>query len=480
MNIRADVVVAGGGISGLAAAYRAQTSGASVVVVEATGRVGGVMQTANVDGFLVEAGPTSMSATASALSLLGDLGLTNDVIDPPKSASRRYVVRNGRMHALPGSPGSLLSSELLSMRGKLRLLAEPFVSQSKRNERDESVADIVRRRFGQEVLDYVVDPFISGVCAGDPERLSSQHVLRIIADLEREYGSVLKGAIKRARVSKGKRDGHIVSFRRGMQQLPEALHGALERSCLYHARLMSVRVGHDHVELVCDVSGTTQTIVADTFVCALPAYAVGDVQWSDALRAKVEQLSAVKYAPVATVALGVNRDDVQHALDGFGMLIPSAEKRRILGALFNSSMFEGRAPAERVLMTAFVGGARMFTDSVGKSIRPGFTGEFCTRAAIEELTSLVGLNGSPIMTSTSVWQRGIPQLEVGHQQVLAAASAIENQVSRAFFTGSYLSGAAIPDCLAHGLSAGERAATRALHYKRQDPDILARAQGALL
>lgn len=477
MSLRANVVIAGGGISGLAAAHSAQAAGASVLVLEAAGQSGGVMQTEHNGGFLVEHGPTSMAATADALKLLRELGIADDIVEPPKTAARRYVVRNGAMHALPSSPPSLIKSELLTASGKFRLLGEFLVPAAASDAPEESLADIVRRRFGSEVLDYVVDPFVSGVCAGDPEKLSSRHVLRVIAELERESGSVLKGAIKRARASKGKREGHIVSFKRGMSQLSTALAQSVQGSYLSNAKLVSVRDVATHVELLCEINGTRETVYADAFVCALPSHVLATINWPAQWRAEMQRMELVPYAPIATVAFGFKREDVAHALDGFGVLIPSSEHRQILGALFNSSMFAGRAPDGHVLITAFVGGSRFFARN-GQSVASDFSPEACTRLAIAELTLLLGLRGQPVLTSVASWRHGIPQLEVGHHQVLTAASAIENQASRAFFTGSYLSGAAIGDCLAHGSSVGQRAAAHRVRQVPPERNILARTSSA--
>ncbi|MEO7996149.1 MAG: protoporphyrinogen oxidase [Gemmatimonadaceae bacterium] len=474
MNARADVVVVGGGISGLAAAYSARRAGACVLLLEAQSNAGGVMQTDDTDGFVVERGPTSMAATAQSMRLLHELGLMGDVVSPPKSAARRYVVRNGKMHALPSSPTSLFSTDLLTSLGKLRLLAEPFVQRLANTDYEETLAELVRRRFGQEVLDYVVDPFVSGVCAGDATRLSSRHVLRIAGELEREFGSVLLGAVKRARQRKDQREGHIVSLRHGMNQLPQAFHRALDGVCAFDTRLVGVSQMGEQISLSCEIQGIRTTIVADAMICALPSHRLPSIDWPDEWRDNITQLSTVPYAPICTVALGFRRADVSHPLDGFGVLFPSAEKRGILGALFNSSMFDGRAPSGHVLITAFVGGAKFGGAGAGLSEQQ------CIRAALDELTPLLGLSGEPTLTKVARWEQGIPQLEVGHHHILGAATAIENGASRVFFTGSYLGGPAVGDCLTHGMQTGARAAAFSMNEPLPVEYILARPTAAFL
>ena len=463
-----DVVVIGGGIAGLAAANRAVNAGASVLVIEASDKIGGVMKTEMVNGFLVEHGPTSMGGSPATVKLLGELGLVSQMVTPAADAKRRYVVRNDAMHALPSSPPAMLRSGLLSASAKARLLAEPFVPRGSA-QAAESLAALVERRFGKEVLDYVVDPFVSGVCGGDATRLSKRFTLRTLDELEQQYGSVLLGAIKRARSGSAAGSPHIVSFRDGMQQLPEALCRTIESAhhgtVRTNARVTRVSRTDMSWEIRYEANRQVCAVEAGAVVCALPAHALNQVLWPEGWAASLRQVSAVRYAPIATVALGFRRSQVSHALDGFGVLIPSVEKRRILGALFNSSMFANRAPADHCLVTAFVGGSRMrAVPSESEAID----------AAVSELTILLGIRGAPVMTSVERWDAGIPQLELGHEIVQMAASNIAIQSTNAFFTGSYLSGVAIGDCLAHGSETGDRAAVAALRSRKESCNILAR------
>lgn len=451
---RTDVVVLGGGIAGLAAAYRAQADGASVMVLEAGDEVGGVMRSESTRGFLIEHGPTSMAGSALSLQLLHELGLSTDIVLPPAAAKRRYIVRRGKMHALPSSPGSLLRTPLLSTFGKLRLLAEPLVARRASSD-EESLGSLVRRRLGPEALNFFVDPFVSGVCAGDAERLSSRYTLRVLGDLEQTHGSILRGGIKRARTT-GPGASPIQSLRHGMAQLPAALRRMLERQARpgpnestalrLNTRVTRVSRVDDGWEVSCEGGASVR---ARAIVCALPAHALPMIVWPDTWRPHIERLSAVVYAPIATVALAFRRDQVTHPLDGFGVLFPSVEKHAILGTLFNSTMFEGRAPVGHVLMTAFVGGSRAAN---APSIHSA------TQAALAELTPLLQISGNPVFSSVATWIQGIPQLEIGHHTILSAAEALEKIGSNVFFTGSYLSGVAIGDCLAHGCATGSRAA----------------------
>ena len=197
-----------------------------------------------------------------------------------------------------------------------------------------------------------------------------------------------------------------------------------------------------------------------------PSYALKSISWPGEWSAALEQISSVRYAPITTVALGFRQSQIAHALDGFGVLFPSIGKHRILGTLFNSSMFAGRAPDGSCLLTTFVGGVR-----ANQAPSPADA----TTLALAELGPLLGLQGAPVMTSVSSWDAGIPQFEIGHEKVLAAAASIEASSTQGFFTGSHLSGVAIGDCLSHGLDVGARAAATGLRSRSESRNILAQA-----
>jgi oxygen-dependent protoporphyrinogen oxidase len=453
LNERVDVAVIGAGVSGLAAALGAQQAGASVAVFEAESCAGGVIRTARTDGFVIEQGPNSFAASDATHSLLREIGLDRDIVAPLPTARRRYIVRDGKLHALPQSPATLLSSRLLSWPGKLRALAEPLVPRS-RSEAEESLASIVRRRFGTEVLDYIVDPFVSGVYAGDPENLSSKHAMRILGELEQRHGSVLIGAMRAARVRRAQqqpaKQTRILSFRDGLAQLPLAMTRALHAPPMLGTRVVRMLQQEGGWSITAKTAEALRTVRARSLVVSLPAYALESIEWPQSVRAELQSLLRVRYAPVATIALGFPRDCIAHPLDGFGVLVPHREKRGVLGVLFNSSTFVNRAPAGQVLLTAFVGGARNAQLPLN---------DVLLRAVLIELQSLLGISGEPTLTCVTRWERGIPQFNVGHDAALSAAAKIEQSNTGLILTGSYLGGVSLGDCLANGLAAGRRAAT---------------------
>jgi len=399
-----DILIIGAGISGLATAWFLRERGHHVRVLEAASEPGGCLRTLSREGFLIEAGPNSTLSKGGAFDeLVRGVGLAGEQIEGNPLAKRRFIVKKGVPLALPGSPIAFLRTPLFSARGKLRLLAEPFIGRA---QTEETVAQFVRRRLGQEFLDWAIDPFVSGVYAGDPEKLSARAATAKVYALEAEHGSLIRGAL--ARAMRGKASGpqpvgKLVSFRGGMQALPRAIAAALGDA---------VKLGVGAERLTRAASGRWQAhaanaqFEADHVVLAVAAAPAADLLAS--LDASIEaELRAIHYPPVMSVALGFARRQVRHPLDGFGMLVPRREQRRILGTLFSSTLFPGRAPGGMVLLTAFIGGAR--NESVAR-----WDDDAVLAAAIADLRELLGIEGEPALALVNRWPRAIPQYELGH------------------------------------------------------------------
>ena len=442
-----DVLVVGAGITGLAAAWAASRAGASVEVLEGGPQVGGMISSERTSGFLVERGPTSMLSSPSLDELIDGVGLTGDVMAPGPDAKRRYVVRNGRMHAVPMSPASLVTSGLLSARAKVRALCEPLVPRRGVEGPEETLASLVTRRFGAEVLDYVVDPFVSGVYAGDPARLSSRHCLRFLSDKEHSHGSVLVGAALAAR-DRRKPRRHMMSFRDGLARLPGAIAEALPGRVWVNHRVVAVERDGEGWSVRSNGPAGERRTRAASVVVTTPAHALAsiDVPWS--LRRDLRIAAAVSYAPVTTIALGFRCEDVAHPLDGFGVLVPRAERSPILGALFNSTILPNRAPEGQVLITCFVGDSG---ESAPAQVE---------RRVLDALGPLLGIIGVPTLVRVSRWARAIPQYELGHDAIHGAVHRIAAAHPGFELVGSYCGGVSLGDCAESGLAAGARAAGR--------------------
>ena len=454
------VAVIGGGISGLACAYdlKQAVTGLRVDLFESGPELGGAIQTRRTDGYVIEQGPTGfINRNTSTLDLVDRLGLTDELIAGDGTHRRRYVLADGALRTFPTSAAEFLKSDLLTWGGKLRVLAEPFIARSK-NQRDESVAEFVRRRFGSEALDLLVSPFVSGVYAGETERLSVRATLPELKGLELRDKSIMwslwkRGQRKSTAVSDSDASNQTtyVSFRQGLSVLVDALRDALGDSIHVNAPVRALtRVEHGW-SLQTD-SGDS-TAVYDAVVSAVSADVTGRLlgQWAPAILGHCEE---VEHAPVAMVALGYRASDVAHPLDGFGYLLSAREPGDVLGVLWNSSIYPGhRAPEGHVLLQVIVGGARDY----GVRTR---SEEDVIHAAKRHLKSVLGIGVEPAHQAYFLHSRGLPQYAVGHKDRLERARAAFTALSGVYVIGNGFDGIGINSCTA----AAQTAATDVIAY----------------
>lgn len=451
MTTDVDVLVVGAGICGLVTAFQLKERGASVEILEAAPRAGGVIGTRHRNGALVEHGPNSTLDSSPAINeLLDRVGLRAERIAANPVATTRFIVREGKLVALPASPGALFGTSAFTLGAKLRLFREPFIARAPAGP-EESVASFVRRRLGDEFLDYAVDPFVSGIYAGDPERVSVSAAFPRLHALEQNHGSLLRGQIAGARDRK--RRGESFSFRRGMQSLTDALAGSIAR-IETGVNVRRIEAGANGVWTIAGARGSEPVLRrAKAVVLATPAHESAKLVrelWPPATKG----LSAIEYAPVATVATAYRRADIRHSLAGFGFLVPKKESRRILGSLFSSSLFEGRAPQGIVLLTTFVGGMR----------RPELVAQpdgALGTLVHEELIALVGATNPPVWVDITHWPSAIPQYNLGHAERVRPLEDAERARPGLFFCGSYRGGVSVGDCIQSAHTTAD-AATRFL------------------
>ncbi|HVW22104.1 MAG TPA: protoporphyrinogen oxidase [Opitutaceae bacterium] len=459
---RAPVAVLGGGVTGLAAAWHLHRAGLEVAVFESSARVGGVVETISEGGWLHEGGPNSLLEGSDGLgALLAALGLADRRLYAADAARHRYVLRGGRLRAMPVSPSSFLGTNLFSWRAKLGLASE-IIRPRRREPGDESVADFTRRRLGQEFLDYAVDPFVGGVYAGDPARLSVRHAFPKLARLEERHGSLLRGAICQRNPGGGPR-GRIFSFPQGLQELTWALAAPLGAALRLGARAEVLRAAAGGWEVTFEQGGEWRSAVFSDVVCALPAAALARLRFEGIPQPpSLACLTEIDHPPVASVFTGFRREDVVHPLDGFGMLIPWREGRSILGTLFSSSLFPGRAPAGHVALTTFVGGTRQPHNGLLEDGR-------LLELVRGELTALAGARAQPVYVSIRHHVRAIPQYNLGHQRFLDACARAEASAPGIHLGGACRDGVSLPACLASGQRMAEAAIRRRLQA-RATPD----------
>jgi len=448
-----DVLVIGAGVSGLTAAYELGKRGTAVAIADAGRDPGGVIGTRERDGFLYETGANSALDTSPALDALFDeLGILGERRDAGPNGSNRFIVRDGRLVALPTSPGAFLTTRAFTLAAKLRLLREPFVAPAPA-QAEETIADFVRRRLGSEFLDYAIDPFVSGIYAGDPERISVPAAFPKLFALEQKHGSLIRGQImgareRRKRAETSKNAAKSFSFAAGMKTLPEALARRIAR---YDrgVRVTSIAPAADGLEVQGVRDGTGVRYRARRVVCATAAHAAAPM-FASAAPALARALAAIEYAPVCVVASAYRRDRVAHALDGFGVLVPRRERRRILGTLFSSSLFEGRAPAGHVLLTTFAGGRR----------NPEVTAlddEALAKTVGEELGALLGAR-EPLWNEIVRWAHAIPQYTIGHLARVAAVDEAAAALPGLGFCANWRGGVSFGDCIRNGQATAEAVA----------------------
>lgn len=447
-----SIAIVGGGITGLTVAWRLHTQGFRVALFEQSPRVGGAVLTMARDGWLVECGPNSMLESPALDALVAGLELTAERQYAEPAAKNRYIVRGGRLVPVPMGPLGLLASPLFSLRTKLRLLTEPF-SRARVRPADVSLGALVLDHFGQEIVDYAVNPLVAGIYAGDPEALSTKFAFPKLWEIEQTHGSLIRGQIAamRERRARGERAvSRIVSFVRGLETLPAALAARLPAGAVRRgAAVLSLTPGPPW-RVVSRRDGLATADEYDAVVLALPAPALAGLAIGPAGDCPLAPLKLVDYPPVTSLFLGFRREQVAHALDGFGALVPAVERRSLLGVLFSSTLFPGRAPAGHVALTVYVGGTRQpdLAQLAPEVLRP---------RVLADLRDLLGVSGDPVFSHATAWPHAIPQYNLGYERGLATMTGAEQRHPGLFIGGHVRDGISVANCIA----AGERLAKAA-------------------
>lgn len=441
-----NVVIVGGGISGLALAYGLRSRGTGVTLLEAGPNLGGNIQTRRRDGFLTEAGPNSFVDREPTLrQLAASLGVEDRIRTADPAAKRRYIYSRGKLRQLPSSPPAFLKSDVVPLGAKLRMMGELFTRRAP--DKDESLAEFGRRHVGRTATAVLVDAMQTGIFAGDVEALSVGAVFPKVVELEKQHRSLVLGmarsqAAARKALPPGegapKPTGQVCSFDGGLQVLVDALARSLGPAARTGARVVGLRREGDGWKLAVEEQGQRSELAADRVVLAVPAYVAAELlrPLDEKLAGRVE---GIAYAPIAVVHLGFAPGSLPPP-DGFGFLIPTVERRRVLGVIHASSTFPWRTEDGRVLLTCMVGGAK----------RPDLV-ELDDAALVtlarEELRELAGISAEPSFTEVIHWERGIPQYNVGH---LARMAAIDEGVARLpglHLLGNAYKGVGITDCI---------------------------------
>lgn len=464
------LIVVGAGISGLASAFRIGQKFASsgkpleIEVLEAEDRPGGKIRSEQIDGYVFEWGPNGfLDGKPDTLELCKDLGIESELLASSDAARKRYVLSGGRLHRVPENPAAFFRSQLLSVRGRMRFLAEPWIRRSEPG-RDISISAFGRRRLGREAVEKLLDPMVSGIFAGDPALLSLAACFPRIAELEREYGSLVRAMVALARARRkglsaaqghGDSPGHVgkpsgpagpagtlVSFREGTERLIRALCArlgpSLRSGCRVEAILVGQHEGKPIYRLLCDEKGEKTQRQADAVVLAIPAWSAAEVLRTCDVGAGAI-LAGIPYAPLVVVGLGFLEGRTPGALDGFGFLVPFSEGTAVLGSLWTSRIFQGRSPAGRVLTRNMVGGWRNpWVVGLGEDEL-----EVMVLNVLEKATAA---KGEVCFRRIVRHERAIPSYLLGHARRVEKLRERLERSPGLYVTGNALRGVAINDC----------------------------------
>ena len=442
---KTDVAVIGAGISGLALAYFLVGKGLKVRVIEREDSVGGTIRTTRANGFLIEHGPNALLDTTPLLhQLFTDLRVESSKLYASAEAKHRYIVRNGALHPLPMSPPALVASKLFSGRAKFRLLKEPFISPAAPQDTEETLAAFVERRLGREFLDYGINPFAAGVYAGVPEELSAISAFPRLYSLERNHGSILKGAVLaalqgRKRPTASRQRSRLFSFREGLQTITDALAEGLGDALHAATILKAVHLGAEGYVLDLHSKKAGMRLATRSLAFTIPAHAYANLGFAFDFPIGAA-LGQVHHPPVTIVFCGYKNHPGGRSLDGFGFLVPQCEQRRILGTIWNSTLFPDRAPAGGAALTTFVGGVRQPENATLPDGR-------LIDMVRDELKSLLGIQTSPDEVRVVRWARAIPQYQRGYQQFITSLEAFEAQHPRLYIGGNFRGGISVSDCI---------------------------------
>ncbi len=438
------ITILGAGISGLATAHWLNKAGFDVTVLESNNLPGGSMITKIKDDFLIDFGPNSgLETTPKIKEIVKDVGLENEMIYANQQGNKRYILKNNSLFELPTSPGKFFNTKLFTTKAKLRLLKEPFIGKSPEGYY-QSIAEFVERRLGKEFLDYAIDPFVSGVFAGDPSKLSVKSAFPKLYRLEEKYGGLIKGMFlgakeRKKRNENSKQSAKMFSFLKGMQSFPTAIANKLGNKVLYNIDIKDIIRKEKKWIVNYSNNGKVQNIESDVLFSAIPSYKLSNIL-SKEYPALSQHLEDVYYPPVLVLYLGYIKNEIKQPLDGFGFLIPSKEKKNYLGAIWSSTIFKNRSPNDKAAFTIFVGGAK----------NPNFS-ESDIDTTIEkvlfEFHSIMGIKSNPVLLEKKFWRKAIPQYNVGYIEHEEYFNNFELENPGIFIGGNFRGGISVGDCI---------------------------------
>ncbi|MBF0464101.1 MAG: protoporphyrinogen oxidase [Nitrospirae bacterium] len=437
-----DVLIAGGGISGLSLAYLLLRSRPEldVAVYESETKTGGKIWTEKHDGYTLEGGVNGFLDNRPNTLELADM-LNLQPLSSSDKARKRYIYKDGKLRQVMESPLGFMTSDLLSLSGKLRLLYEAVAPRNCQD--DETLRDFAVRRLGREAFETLIEPMASGIYAGDASKLSLKSCFPKINNLEQTYGGLIRGMVRmKWDARKSKREvsagpgGKLTSFEGGMGSLIAALKENLGQRVKTSTKVVSIDKAESGYVVTLD---NGETVTAGRVVLSTPAYASAEIL-RDFDASMTRELAQIPYPSVAVVCMGFKVESFTQVFDGFGFLVPSVANKRILGTLCDSCIFPGRAPEGFILLRTMIGGARA-SESANKSDAE------LTTLVMEEISSVMGIQGEPELARIYRHQRAIPQYNVGHATILERLQQLQRKHSGLYLHGNSYKGIGVNDCI---------------------------------
>ncbi len=436
------VIIIGGGISGLSLAYylRVKKPSINIMVLESSNRLGGKIWTERERGFVCEAGVNGfLDNKRGAIDLSLMVGLKP--IKSNDSARKRYIYINKKLRLIPDSPLKFLFSDIMTLKGKLRIPLEYFIPKA--DIEDESLESFALRRVGREFLERLLDPMVTGIYAGDPSMLSVRSCFPKVYELEKNYGGLIKGFItlKKQAKKSGKKieagpGGTLHSYYEGMYTIIESLRSELSTFLLTNKEVVGINRKGEIYEVVCSDGSIYES---GKVVLATPAYNSAMIL-KDLDTKFFNLLNEIPYPPISVVAMGFLKEKIKVNTDYFGFLVPKIEKRKILGCLFDSSIFPNRAPEDHILLRCMLGGVRnpelVFLDD-----------EKTVSIVIDELKDIAGIDAEPDFIKIFRYEKAIPQYTPGHYERLNILDEILKNFKGLYITGNAMRGVAMNDCI---------------------------------
>jgi oxygen-dependent protoporphyrinogen oxidase len=425
--MQVKTVIIGSGISGLSVGHFLAKKSKNFIILEADNKSGGIIQSKIQHKFICENGPNTVLLNNDAIiELIKDCNMWEELKYPLENSNKnRFVIHDNKLTIIPSKFFKFISTPLLSTWGKLRIVIELFV---KKHNKNTTVYDFISKRFGKEFHDKLIEPFLTGIYAGDTKKMSAKHSLKLLWSLEQTYGSVIKGFLKRKN-----NKVNSFNFSNGLSELTEKIVELLEENIRYNYKVNKIQKINDGYKILSDAGN----IKCQEVICAIPAYGLKNLIWDDSL---IQELNNVNYNPIDVFHFGLERKNIGNNIDGFGVLTKPSDEKSFLGVLFNSRIFDFVAPENMDLFTVLVGGEHQ------KKLCELPTKEL-ERIIMSELDELIDHKGNIVFTNHFKWKNGIPQYNLSQEQLLLSIGNFEKHNVNFHITGNYFNGISVSDCV---------------------------------